>query len=86
MAKKHAFPAWNKAIPYPACTYDPALHREFGEMYITQTRSPSEDLLENKMFCPVSLGQKMGEIVEGSQAERLIIAACLSEEAGFKMV
>lgn len=55
-------------------------------MYITQTRSPSEYPLENKMFCPVSIGQKMREIMKRSQGEWLIIAACLSEEAGFRVV
>lgn len=51
-------------------------------MHISKAGNPSGDLLESKMFCSVPLGQNMGEIMEGSQAERLIIAACLSVEAG----
>lgn len=69
--------------PCPASTCDPALYSELI-MHISKAGSPSGDLLERKILCCVPLGKNMGEIVEGSQAGRLIIAACLSVEAGLE--
>lgn len=51
-------------------------------MHISKAGNPSGDLPENKMLCSVPLGQNTCEIMKGSQAERLISAACLSVEAG----
>lgn len=54
-------------------------------MHISKAGNPSGDL-ESKMLCSVPLGQNIGEIMEGSQAERLIIVPCLSVEAGLEAV
>lgn len=53
-------------------------------MHISRDGNPSGDILEAKYF--VHAGQNMGELTEGSQAERLIIAAWLSIEAELEAV
>lgn len=70
--------------PCSASTCDPALHSK-PIMHISKAGNPSGDL-ESKMLCSVPLGQNIGEIMEGSQAERLIIVPCLSVEAGLEAV
>lgn len=74
--KQHNIPVLPPPIPCP----------EQNELitHISRARNPSGDILEAKYFVP--LGQNMGELTEGSQAERLIIPAWLSIEAGLEAV